>query len=542
MDDAAFWALIEDRSAIAVELALAKLPGDEIVAWSARFDAYMAVLDRWDLKLATHVILDGWYDPTPVSAWLISRGRAALEAAIADPDMLEALDHSDDMLGVAGRAYRRACKLDLPAHAPAMLEHRWPPDRVSRLEPWTGALVREHLPRLYKRHLKKKVARGPEDWDAMISRAEFWRLIAEANGGLTMLAQCLDTPDAAVGFERWRRHFHAELERRVGLQVAAHVLGVELRPFVSWLLLQGERVVYGAIEDADTLADHPWVGMASRALEEIGPDAVRRLRLYVEYWRVRIPEEAWPEDLPETAANIVGSDMLARWFPKLAAKYTPPVPERFPMPRAPWQIELAGRNRWWALAWDAAERETTAMDLEEFWRHVAKLDWPRGTQRWLTAAPLLERLAFAMRFHERVAAYGEGGELAIAGGRDAYEERRTIGAAPGLTTFVDELRRSSVSELWILPATKLEDAIGLDGAVVFHQSTFGFVQGSSILLHDGVVPMPLPTRRPYSPKETFAVGDQISHPSFGNGVVVEKLSGKIKISFDDRQERVLASK
>lgn len=212
------------------------------------------------------------------------------------------------------------------------------------------------------------------------------------------------------------------------------------------------------------------------------------------------------------------------------------------MPRTAWQIELAGRNRWWGLAWDIIERETSAMELSEFWSLVDKLAWPRGSHHWLTASRLRERLAFAMRFHACAAAYGDGAELAIAGGLDAYEARRTIGAKPGLTAFVDELRRSPPGDIGLRETMKVADANGHDGAVVHYGSKVGFVHGNSIILHDGVVPFPSTTRRPYSPKETFAVGDEISHPSFGDGKVVAKLSGKIKIRFADHSERVLAAK
>jgi hypothetical protein len=44
--------------------------------------------------------------------------------------------------------------------------------------------------------------------------------------------------------------------------------------------------------------------------------------------------------------------------------------------------------------------------------------------------------------------------------------------------------------------------------------------------------------RAYSPQETFAAGDKISHPKFGEGTVVEARQGKIDVRFG-REMRTL---
>jgi len=44
--------------------------------------------------------------------------------------------------------------------------------------------------------------------------------------------------------------------------------------------------------------------------------------------------------------------------------------------------------------------------------------------------------------------------------------------------------------------------------------------------------------RSYSPQETYATGDQISHPKFGEGDVVEARRGKIDVRFG-REVRTL---
>lgn len=45
-------------------------------------------------------------------------------------------------------------------------------------------------------------------------------------------------------------------------------------------------------------------------------------------------------------------------------------------------------------------------------------------------------------------------------------------------------------------------------------------------------PSPAAPARPYSPGETFAEGDWVTHPKFGIGEVTRARSGKIEVSFE----------
>ena len=45
--------------------------------------------------------------------------------------------------------------------------------------------------------------------------------------------------------------------------------------------------------------------------------------------------------------------------------------------------------------------------------------------------------------------------------------------------------------------------------------------------------------RPYSPRETFAAGDGVAHPTFGQGTVVEARQGKIDVRFGKEMRTLL---
>lgn len=46
--------------------------------------------------------------------------------------------------------------------------------------------------------------------------------------------------------------------------------------------------------------------------------------------------------------------------------------------------------------------------------------------------------------------------------------------------------------------------------------------------------------RPYSPREEFALGDRIAHPTFGPGTVTRKLPGKIEVQFATETKLLVA--
>jgi hypothetical protein len=50
---------------------------------------------------------------------------------------------------------------------------------------------------------------------------------------------------------------------------------------------------------------------------------------------------------------------------------------------------------------------------------------------------------------------------------------------------------------------------------------------------------PAPSSRPYSPRATFAVGDLLDHPTFGNGTVEASSESSIEVEFEDGTWRTL---
>ncbi|MBY0227687.1 MAG: DUF4240 domain-containing protein [Gemmataceae bacterium] len=138
MDDATFWAIIEsggkralsdpDRQLASVRKRLAKLPPEQIREFHRHVWRKLADAHSWDLWGAAYLINGGCSDDGFLyfCAWLVSRGRAVYEAAVANPDSLAGLTDTDrddyefeDLLSVAFDAYEDATseemvKLDLP--------------------------------------------------------------------------------------------------------------------------------------------------------------------------------------------------------------------------------------------------------------------------------------------------------------------------------------------------------------------------------------------------------------------------------------------
>jgi hypothetical protein len=98
-----FWSIIEraakaDHDPGAQEMALRaeleKLSLEDIISFEAAFRRYLNEAYTWDLWGAAHVI-HGWCSDDGFEyfrRWLVSRGREAYEAALADPDSLAELD------------------------------------------------------------------------------------------------------------------------------------------------------------------------------------------------------------------------------------------------------------------------------------------------------------------------------------------------------------------------------------------------------------------------------------------------------------------
>lgn len=85
------------------------LSTEEVAAFQAAFDRKMADAYSWDLWGAAYLIHGGASDDgfDYFRCWLISRGQATYEAALADPDTLARLipDGSDEPLELEGLAY-----------------------------------------------------------------------------------------------------------------------------------------------------------------------------------------------------------------------------------------------------------------------------------------------------------------------------------------------------------------------------------------------------------------------------------------------------
>ena len=66
------------------------LPDDELVAFAAAFDAELVRLNRWELWGAGFVLAGGMGDDSfhYFRAWLVGKGRDAVDRALDDPDSL----------------------------------------------------------------------------------------------------------------------------------------------------------------------------------------------------------------------------------------------------------------------------------------------------------------------------------------------------------------------------------------------------------------------------------------------------------------------
>ena len=107
MDEDTFWELIDEARAAAgdddaaflekLHSDLLELPPNAIESFRDRLDEALERAYRWDLWAAAYIINDGTSDDAfeYFRGWLVSRGRKVFEAALADPESLEALVPSD---------------------------------------------------------------------------------------------------------------------------------------------------------------------------------------------------------------------------------------------------------------------------------------------------------------------------------------------------------------------------------------------------------------------------------------------------------------
>jgi len=84
---------------------------------------------------------------------------------------------------------------------------------------------------------------------------------------------------------------------------------------------------------------------------------------------------------------------------------------------------------------------------------------------------------------------------------------------------------------------KLRDAV-LDEADEKTRDGGNFGEGAPSTL-DKIKPNEGPPK-PYSPKESFAVGDRVVHTKFGEGLVIDKADGKIEVAFPEGRKKLVS--
>lgn len=144
MDNEQFWRLIDETRRAAkgdgqeqvelLEQRLAALPVAQLLAFDQHLHHRLHQAYRADLWCAAYIINGGCSDDgfDYFRAWLIARGRAAFEAALADPDSLAAYADGDaaeleELLYAAPKAYEQATGRDdfsalaAPIHSPPLI-------------------------------------------------------------------------------------------------------------------------------------------------------------------------------------------------------------------------------------------------------------------------------------------------------------------------------------------------------------------------------------------------------------------------------------
>lgn len=131
MDDERFWGLVAEARAHAASVegratwlvaSLVKLAPREVERWGQCFDRAMAQAYRWDLWGVATLLHQGHEDEERFAdfrGWIVSLGREAFEAALADPDTLA--DHlvaetpeARAYLRIARTAYEKLTGNELP--------------------------------------------------------------------------------------------------------------------------------------------------------------------------------------------------------------------------------------------------------------------------------------------------------------------------------------------------------------------------------------------------------------------------------------------
>jgi hypothetical protein len=162
MDEQEFWRIIEssrdeadgdpEEQMDALARILSKLPEKAIVEFDRMFGEYWVAAYTWPLWGAAYLVGGGCSDDgfMDFRGWLISRGRAAYERALANPDSLaDVLTEGEDgqiegFHYVASRAWEQATGKDSSDFPDSGVRH---PDEPTG-QPWEEEDLPESFPRL----------------------------------------------------------------------------------------------------------------------------------------------------------------------------------------------------------------------------------------------------------------------------------------------------------------------------------------------------------------------------------------------------------
>lgn len=169
MDEQGFWTIVEsggpadledpETKLDAVSEALNKLSPPEVVSFQGWFDQKVAAAYTWDLWGAAYLINGGCSDDgfEYFRRWLISQGRAAYEAAVANPDTLAEITDPEyrgyelEELGyLAAEVYEEMTGAEMPYP-----EGAWPKEPTG--EKWDSedeAECRKRLPKLSEQNFE----------------------------------------------------------------------------------------------------------------------------------------------------------------------------------------------------------------------------------------------------------------------------------------------------------------------------------------------------------------------------------------------------
>jgi hypothetical protein len=154
MDDVEFWDLMKqsDGKESRLQTLLYGRPREDLQAFDRIYHEQLARAYRWDLWGAGHLINGGMSDDgfDYFCDWLIGRGRAVFEAALADPDALADIPavqpdeiEAEELRYAVQHAYEDTYDEEMPASESPVPDEpageRWDEDDLERLYPRLAA-------------------------------------------------------------------------------------------------------------------------------------------------------------------------------------------------------------------------------------------------------------------------------------------------------------------------------------------------------------------------------------------------------------------